>query len=130
MTIISNGVDIVKNSRISKALKKNNFKNKIFSNSEIEQSKKYKNKTNYFAKRFAAKEAFYKALGTGVRYNFSFKDVTIKNNKLGKPYIIINNNVKKKILKLLKLKKMKIHLSLSDEKKYSIAFVILDKIYL
>ena len=130
MTIISNGVDIVKNSRISKALKKNNFKNKIFSNSEIEQSKKYKNKTNYFAKRFAAKEAFYKALGTGVRYNFSFKDVTIKNNKLGKPYIIINNNLKKKILKLLKLKKMKIHLSLSDEKKYSIAFVILDKIYL
>ena len=127
MSIISNGVDIVENLRISKAIRNKNFLNRIFSKTEIKLSKKYSNRTNYFAKRFAAKEAFYKALGTGIRFGFSFKDVSIKNDKYGKPLIHINRNIKKKMLKKLKLKKIHIHLSLSDEKKHSIAYVILDK---
>ena len=124
---LGNGVDIVENKRFSKSIKNINFINRVFSKMEIELSSKYKNKTNYYAKRFAAKEAFYKALGTGIRNGYSFKDVSIKNDKYGKPLININNKIKKMIYKKFKVKKFKIHLSLSDEKKHSIAFVILEK---
>ena len=124
---LSNGVDIVENRRFSKSIKNINFINRVFSKKEIELSSKHKNKTNYYAKRFAAKEAFYKALGTGIRNGHSFKDVSIKNDKYGKPLININNKIKKMIYKKFKVKKFKIHLSLSDEKKHSIAFVILEK---
>ena len=91
-------------------------------------SKNYSNKTNFYAKRFAAKEAFYKALGTGIRYGYNFKDVTIKNDKYGKPMIEINSKIKNMIFKKYKLKRFRLHLSLADEKEHSIAFVILDKI--
>ena len=124
---IGNGVDIVENKRFSKSIKNINFINRVFSKKEIELSSKHKNKTNYYAKRFAAKEAFYKALGTGIRNGYSFKDVSIKNDKYGKPLININNKIKKMIYNKFKVKKFKIHLSLSDEKKHSIAFVILEK---
>lgn len=128
MSTVSNGVDIVENIRINKAIKNISFVQRIFSKKEIELSKKYRDKTNYFAKRFAAKEAFYKTLGTGLRNNYKFKDITVKNDKYGKPSIVINEKLKKMIYKQFKLKKFKLHLSLSDEKKYSIAFVILSKI--
>ena len=128
MSTVSNGVDIVENVRINKAIKNISFVQRVFSKKEIELSKKYRDKTNYFAKRFAAKEAFYKTLGTGLRNNYKFKDITVKNDKYGKPSIVINEKLKKMIYKQFKLKKFKLHLSLSDEKKYSIAFVILSKI--
>ena len=75
MSTVSNGVDIVENIRINKAIKNISFVQRVFSKKEIELSKKYRDKTNYFAKRFAAKEAFYKTLGTGLRNNYKFKDV-------------------------------------------------------
>ena len=128
MSTVSNGVDIVENIRINKAIKNISFVQRVFSKKEIELSKKYRDKTNYLAKRFAAKEAFYKTLGTGLRNNYKFKDITVKNDKYGKPSIVINEKLKKMIYKQFKLKKFKLHLSLSDEKKYSIAFVILSKI--
>ena len=70
------------------------FINRVFSKSEIYQSKKNQNKSNYFSKRFAAKEAFMKALGTGFRYNVNFKDISVINNKEGKPELKIINNIK------------------------------------
>ena len=128
MTILGNGVDIVDNKRIEKAIKKNKkFIYKVFSTNEIENSKKKYNKTNYFAKRFAAKEAFLKALGTGVSNGISLKDISVKNNKYGKPSIIINDRLKKFIMRKFKTKNIKIFLSLSDEKENSIAFVIINK---
>ena len=57
MKILGIGVDIIQNSRIKKAIKNKSFVSRIFSKSEITNSKKKNNKTNYFAKRFAAKEA-------------------------------------------------------------------------
>ena len=85
MQILGIGVDIVSNLRIKKSIKDNLFINRVFSKSEIYHSKKTKNKSNYFSKRFAAKEAFMKALGTGFRYNVNFKDISVINNKEGKP---------------------------------------------
>ena len=89
--------------------------------------KKKKNKINYYSKRFAAKEAFVKALGEGFRKNINFNDIDVTNDKKGKPIINISSNVKNFLKKKFKLKKYKIFLSLSDEKKHSIAYVIINK---
>ena len=126
--IIGNGVDIVNNKRIEKSLQIKNFKKRLFTLNEISQSKNYKNKTNYYAKRFAAKEAFVKSIGTGFRNNLSFKDISILNNKKGKPYFLFNQKLKNILKKKYKLNNFKAHLSLSDEKKYSVSYVILQKL--
>ena len=127
MKIIGNGVDIIENSRIKSAIKNQNFIKKIFSDYEILMQNKRLDKVNFFAKRFAAKEAFLKAIGTGLSSGISFKDITIKNNKKGKPKMIVNKKIKEIIYKKFKIKRFNIFLSLSDEKKYSIAFVIINK---
>ena len=93
MKTLGIGVDIVQNSRIRKSITNKNFLLRIFTNDEINKSKKIKNKIAFFSKRFAAKEAFSKALGTGFRKTLNFKDISITNNKNGKPSIIINNKL-------------------------------------
>ena len=128
MKIIGIGVDIVKNDRIKSLIKNKNFINRTFSKKEISISKKILNKTNFFSKRFAAKESFAKALGTGFRNNLSYKDIEIINDKLGKPYYLINNKIKKLIKKKKKINKFELFLSISDEKDYSISFTVIQKI--
>ena len=127
MKIIGTGVDIVENSRIKKSIVNNSFLNRVFTNKEILISKKIKNKTSYFAKRFAAKEAFVKSLGTGFRYGLNLKDISIINDKLGKPSFFINKKIKNLIKKRFKINSFNFFLSISDEKKYSIAFVVFQK---
>jgi len=127
MKILGVGVDIVENSRISISLKNNLFINRIFSNLEIMIAKKLKNKKNYYAKRFVAKEAFAKSIGTGFRNDLNFKDISIINDKLGKPSFVITEKIKKIIKKRFKTSSFNFFLSISDEKKYSIAYVILQK---
>tara|TARA_B100000780_G_scaffold243118_1_gene186221 strand:+ start:986 stop:1372 length:387 start_codon:yes stop_codon:yes gene_type:complete len=127
MKILGIGVDIVENSRISKSLKNKLFIKRIFSNSEILNANTIKDKKSYYTKRFAAKEAFAKSIGTGFRNNLNFKDISISNNKLGKPSFVINEKIKKIIKKQFKISSFNFFLSISDEKKYSIAYVILQK---
>ena len=127
MDIIGNGVDIIKNSRINSSLKIKGFLTRIFTKKEIDQGKKIKNKTNFYAKRFAAKEAFVKAIGTGFRYDINFIDIEIKNYKNGKPYISLSKKLNIFLKKKFKIQRYKVFLSLSDEKDYSIAFVVIDK---
>ena len=127
MHIIGNGVDIIKNSRINNSLKIKGFLNRIFTEKEIKQGRKLKNKINFYAKRFAAKEAFVKAIGTGFRSNINFIDIEIKNYKNGKPYISLSKKLNNFLKKKFKIQKYKVFLSLSDEKDYSIAFVVIDK---
>ena len=126
MKIIGNGVDIVDNFRIKKAIKNKKFIDRLFTNEEIKISlKKNINRPNYFAKRFAAKEAFVKAIGTGFSKNINFKDINIKNNPYGKPEIYVNTKLMKIIKKKFKISKFKSYLSLTDEKNHSISFVII-----
>ena len=127
MKILGIGVDIVENSRIGKLLKNKLFIKRIFSNSEILIANKIEDKKSYYSKRFAAKEAFAKSIGTGFRDNFNFKDISIINDKLGKPSFKINEKIKKIIKKQFKTTSFNFFLSISDEKKYSIAYVILQK---
>ena len=128
LSIFGVGTDIVKNNRIKKLIKNKKFINKIFTSSEIEGSKKIKDKVLFFSKRFAAKEAFSKSLGTGFTHNINFKDISIANKKSGKPYLTLSNKLKVILKRKLKLRKVKISLSLSDEKEYSVAYVITQKI--
>ena len=127
MKILGIGVDIVENARIARSLKNKLFIKRIFSISEILIAKKINDKTNYYSKRFAAKEAFAKSIGIGFRDNLNFKDISIVNDKLGKPSFIINEKIKKIIKKYFKTSSFNFFLSISDEKKYSIAYVILQK---
>ena len=127
MKIIGVGVDLVDNTRIKKSIKNKNFILRVFSKKEISQSKKIKNKANFYSKRFAAKESLSKAIGTGFRNGLNFKDISIVNDKYGKPNFKLNKNVKKLIYSKFKIKKFKISLSLADEKKYSIAFSVIHK---
>ena len=127
MKTIGIGVDIIKNNRVRSSLKNNNFIKRIFSKKEILISIKFANKTNYFSKRLAAKEAFVKALGTGFRDGLNFKDIEIFNDKSGKPHYLINSKIKNYIKKKNKVKNFELFLSISDEKEYSIAFTIIQK---
>ena len=125
MKILGIGVDIIQNSRIKKLIIKKSFIDRSFGKKEIQLSKKEKNKVNYFAKRFAAKESFVKSLGTGFRENLNLKDIEILNDKLGKPYFFISKKIHNIINKKFKIKRFNLFLSISDEKDYSIAFTIL-----
>ena len=128
MKTIGIGVDIVDNNRIKHLIKNKKFINRSFSKKEIISSKKYINKTNFFSKRFAAKESFAKALGTGFRNNLNLKDIEVINDKLGKPHYLINPKIKKLIEIKKKAKNFQLFLSISDEKDYSVAFTIIQKI--
>jgi len=125
MRILGIGVDIIQNKRIKSSIKNRLFVLRTFGNKEIYFSKNISDKTNYFAKRFAAKEALAKSIGTGFRNNLNFKDIQILNDKIGKPYYQKSKKIDKIINKKFKVKTYDLFLSISDEKDYSIAFTIL-----
>ena len=128
LNIFGVGTDIVKNSRIKKLIKNKKFINRIFTSSEIKDSKKINQKVLFFSKWFAAKEAFVKSLGTGFAHNINFKDINVSKKRSGKPHLTLSNKLKDILKRKLKLKKVKIFLSLSDEREYSVAYVITQKI--
>jgi holo-[acyl-carrier protein] synthase len=119
------GTDVVEVSRIKKALEKygDSLATKILNSTEFSIYKKINVKENFLAKRFAAKEAFAKALGTGFRGLVTFKSIEIINDSLGKPGIEMNYDLQN-LTNELKIKKC--HLSISDEKNIAVAFVVLE----
>ena len=125
MNIYGIGIDIVNVNRIKLAIKKsrNFFKKKIYTNFEIKNCEKRINNIECYAKRFAAKEALFKAVGVGNK--LQFKDIEVKNNPSGAPKFNIKGNSLKNLKKIFKNKKFKIHLSLSDDKPWAIASVII-----
>ena len=125
MKILGIGVDIIENKRIKEAIKNKSFINRVYSVREQRQSNLAKNKVAFFSKRFVAKEAFSKALGTGFRMNLKFKDIEVVNDKMGKPNYVKNKKITKIIQNKFKIKNYSCFLSISDEKKYSTAFTII-----
>ena len=128
MKILGIGVDIIENKRIKNSIKNSKFRIRVFSTNELKQSSRYRDKVAYFSKRFAAKEAFAKALGTGFGNSLNFKDVEIINDSMGKPYYNKSKKIIKLIQKNFKVKHFKCFLSISDEKEYSTAFTIIQSI--
>ena len=120
------GIDIVEIKRLTSILKKNkSFKSRIFSKTEINFCEKKLNKFNCYSKRFAAKEAFSKAIGTGISKGINFNEITVENNSLGKPNIKLKGKTQSIVKKIIKKRPFNIFLSLSDEKKYAIAIIII-----
>jgi|TARA_B100001142_G_scaffold8364_1_gene8223 holo-[acyl-carrier protein] synthase len=125
MKILGIGVDIIQNKRLKNLIFSKTFLSRTFSKNEIKISKKISSKTNYFSKRFAAKEAFAKSIGTGFRDNLNFKDIEILNDKKGKPFYFKSKKIDTIVKKKFKIKNYNLFLSISDEKDYSIAFTII-----
>lgn len=121
--IIGIGTDITEVARIEKNIENNNFKEKVFSPNEIAYCETKANKAERFAARFAAKEAFFKAIGTGLRNGMAFKEVEVLNDELGKPYL----NIVGKTSKIIAEKKVRVtHISLSHTQEMAIAMVVLE----
>ena len=120
--IVGIGNDIIEIERIEKAISKEGFKNKIYTQRELENIEKRGNRTETYAGIFSAKEAISKAIGTGVR-EFSLTDLEILNDDLGKPYVVVSE----KLDKIIKSKKedYQIEISISHSKKYAIAMAII-----
>jgi holo-[acyl-carrier protein] synthase len=120
------GTDIIEVGRMKKHLENNEaLREKLYTLAEQEYCSKGK-ATMYqcYAARFAAKEAFFKALGTGYRYGMAFHEIEVLNDELGKPYV----NPHGKVKEFLEEKKIKhIHLSISHVKAMANAFVVLEK---
>lgn len=128
--ILGIGSDIVYVDRLEKLIVAHGKRllNRIFTKNEQDYAQKSINFYNIYAKRFAAKEAFSKALGTGFRNGLRWKDIEISNTALGQPFIIVHDPAKKIIESCHgPLDMCKIHLSLSDEKNIAHAFVIIEK---
>ena len=123
MRIFGIGTDIVSIDRIKKSIKNQKFLNRVYNKKEISKCRKILKFDHCFAKRFAAKEAFSKALGTGISKGINFKEIIVLNEKNGKPFIRVLGITKRIVEKKIKKKKYKISLSLSDEKNYAVAFV-------
>ena len=125
--IIGNGIDIIDISRIKRTIDKYGFrfKNKCFHLGEIRKSEARLKSVESYAKRYAAKEACAKALGTGLARGVFWKDIEVHNNKFGKPKIKLHNNALKFLKEMTKSNDCLIEVSLSDEKKYAIANVII-----
>lgn len=120
--ILGTGTDIIEVERVRKAIEKEALKKKVFSKREIEYCEKDKSCQSYAA-RGAAKEAFFKALGTGWRDKMNIYEVEILNDELGKPFIELSGET----LKVFEQKGGgQIHVSLSHIKETAIAFVIIE----
>lgn len=129
MSIFGCGIDVINNSRILKIISENRlerFGQKIFS--ELEYKMHLYMNSDYFkiASRFAAKEAFAKAMGTGIGGLYAFKEIEILSDELGKPYIKLLGNSEKNFLNAINYKHHKIFCSMSHEKEYSVAQVIVE----
>ena len=120
--ILGIGNDIIEIERIEKAILKEGFKNKVYTQRELENIEKRGNRIETYAGIFSAKEAISKAIGTGVR-EFSLTDLEILNDDLGKPYVVVSE----KLDKIIKSKKedYQIEISISHSKKYVIAIAII-----
>lgn len=118
MNFIGIGNDIIEINRIEKAIKKANFITKVFTENEIKLFEIKGNRSEFFAGRFAGKEAVSKALGTGFR-EFSLTDIEILNNELGKPYVTFKNSIESYN------KKYFIDISISHCKEYATAVAII-----
>ena len=120
--IVGIGNDIIEIERIEKAISKEGFKNKVYTQRELKNIKKRGDRVETYAGIFSAKEAISKAIGTGVR-EFSLTDLEILNDDLGKPYVVVSERLDK----IIKSKKenYQIEISISHSKKYATAMAVI-----
>jgi holo-[acyl-carrier protein] synthase len=119
------GTDIVEVARIEASISQfgDEFAKRILAESELESYFKSQIKPRFLAKRFAAKEAFSKALGTGLRAPCTFQNIAVSHDDLGKPILLLADELQA----FLTTKNItQTHISVSDEKNLAAAFVVLE----
>ncbi len=117
--ILGVGVDICEIARIAKLLSKNKEQ---FSKRVLAEGESCKDSAEAYAKRFAAKEAVSKALGTGIGNKLSFQDIKISHYESGQPYATLSQNA------MEHFGDVKLHLSLSDEAGLAVAYVVAENV--
>jgi holo-[acyl-carrier protein] synthase len=119
------GTDLIEIPRIDKALKRfgERFARRILCEPELRRFRAHRQPVAYLAKRFAAKEAFSKALGTGVRPPATLSAMAVGHDELGKPILECYG----RLAEMIKNQNLKAHLSISDEAEYAVAYVILEQ---
>jgi holo-[acyl-carrier protein] synthase len=124
--IIGIGVDLVNIPRVKKLLEKwgSSFKERVFSEKEIEYSEKHKRSEQHYAASFAVKEAFFKAVGKGFKGNIRLVDIEVLRDEYGKPFVNLHGNAKQKAEAM---EVSCIHASISHDGEYSVAVVILER---
>ena len=125
MAIVGIGTDIVALERIQQLYDKHpeRFAERILTAFELEEIQSIKQPVHFLAKRFAVKEAASKALGTGIAQGVQFVDFEVQHDELGKPNLISYNRA----AELMREKNITLtHLSISDEKRYAVAYVIFE----
>jgi len=126
VSLLGTGIDIVEIDRIDASLKKlgEAFVQRILTEDEQARFRASRSPQRFLAKRFAAKEAFGKALGTGIAQGVSWKDIEICNGPSGQPGFILTGKTRK-IAEQMGAGPL--HLSISDERHYAVAQVIIEK---
>ena len=127
--MIGLGSDLIDIRRIEKTFIKfgDRFRDRIFTKNEIEKCEKRSEKISCYAKRFAAKEAAAKALGTGFRKGIYWKDLEVINLASGKPTMKFHGNSKKRLESIIENKKTAlINLSITDEYPYAQAILMIE----
>ena len=127
--ILGIGTDLTNINRIQKILDRhgNRFRNRVFSESEQKKAHSRKDEAGTLAKRWAAKEACSKALGTGLRMGIAWRDMTVDNLKSGQPTMTITGWAKTRLEELTPADQIpKIHVSLTDDYPWAQAFVIIE----
>jgi len=125
--IVGIGVDIVDIDRIKQRIEAGKgFRDLVFSEEEIAYCKKKSNPYESYAARFAAKEAFLKAVGCGIDFSIDLKEIRIANNEIGKPYFILSEIVERFLIQQMGFIP-EAQISLSHSKQQAIAFVLFNK---
>lgn len=119
------GTDIVEVGRIESSIEKfaDDFAERVLAESEMASYHESQIKARFLAKRFAAKEAFSKALGTGIREPATFQNIAVTHDELGKPMLVLA----KELQDFLSTKQItQMHITISDERNLAAAFVVLE----
>lgn len=115
--MIKNGIDLVEIHRIKKSIEKPHFIARVYGKNEIAEAEKRQNMASYYAGNFAAKEAFIKCLGTGIK-SFKLTEIEVLRNSFGGPYFSLSDNIKSLYPGLI------FELSITNTTNYAVASVI------
>lgn len=121
--IIGVGIDIVDIHEIEESLREEGFQRRVFTAAEMDSVQRYRNQAEHLAGKFAAKEAFMKAIGAGLGQSVTFTEIELLNNQAGKPCITIGGEAKRRFDNC---DAKEIHLSISHASGVAVAVVILE----
>ncbi len=123
------GIDTIEVPRIERTISEygEQFLNRIFSDDEISYCQSRRFSAEHFAARFAAKEAFAKAIGTGIRRGFIWKEVEVGKEYSGKPVIVIHGSMIRKVINIVSSEYW-VQVSLTHTKEVAEAIVIIEKV--